>query len=388
MGKWTYELLKEEALKYKTFNDFFKNSRSAYNAARKMGIRKDITTHFIKWKTPLKWTYELLQEEALKYKTIKEFRSKSPNGYATCVKRKLIRELTTHMEPLGHRYARLVYVYEFPDNHAYVGLTYNKDKRHGEHMRDGRGVVYHHMKKTELTPNYKMVSNWYIPNSDAQNLERETYEKYLNDGWVMLNSVPCGSLGGNDFKYSDDYLRSIALKYKNRGELKKYDFNVYHLIIFRKLYSFLDHMEWNGNTTYDLNDVIEECKKYYSRLEMREKNWGLYQWVVKHKHIDVCFSHLKQFRKRKWDTNEAIELCKKYTYIDDFKKDQHKAFCHLKSKDYDFYSHLKDKPKKERRCLICNKTPNEVKFYERAVTSCAKCYDRQRYEKKIKSILP
>lgn len=142
MGKWTYESLQEEALKYKSSVEFFKNSRSAYDAARKMGIRKDITTHFIKWKTPIKWTYELLKEEALKYKTIKEFRFNSPNCYAACTSRKIIRELTTHMEPLGHRYSRLVYAYEFPDNHAYVGLTYNKDKRHGEHMRDGRGPVY------------------------------------------------------------------------------------------------------------------------------------------------------------------------------------------------------------------------------------------------------
>lgn len=231
-----------------------------------------------------------------------------------------------------------------------------------------------------------MISELYVPKSDAQNLERETHQKYLDDGWVMLNSATCGNLGGNDFIYSDEYIKSVALKYKNRGDLKKENFPIYHLIINRKLYHCFDHMEWNGNRSYDLNDVLEECKKYSTRLEMREKNWGLYQWVVKHKHIDVCFSHLKQFRKRKWDTNEAIELYKKYTYIEDFKKEQSNAFKHLKRHDYNFFLYLKEKPKKERKCLTCGKTPNEVKFYERAVTSCAKCYDRQRYEKKIKIV--
>lgn len=326
-----------------------------------------------------KWTYELLKEEALKYKTIKEFRLGSPNGYATCTKRKIIRELTTHMEPLGHRFSRLVYVYEFPDNHAYVGLTYDKNKRHGEHMRDGRGPVYKHMKSTGNIPVYKMVSDLYIPKSDAQNLERETHQKYLDDGWVMLNSASCGALGGNDFKYSDDHLRTTALKYKNRGELKKYDFNVYHLIIFRKLYSFLDHMEWNGNTTYNLEEVIEECRKYKTRRELREKNRPLYFWVCVNDHKEICFSHMKNFRKRKWDINEAIEISKKYTYIADFKKNDICAYHHLVRNGYDIKSYLKIKPRelKERKCVSCGQTPNEVSFYKQLASTCRNCYNKK-----------
>jgi hypothetical protein len=304
----------------------------------------------------VKWSYELLKEEALKYKTIKEFILNSPNGYAACIRRKIIKELTAHMEPLGHRFSRLVYVYEFPDKHAYVGLTYNKDKRHGEHMRDGRGPVCKHIKSTGNIPVYKMVSDWYIPKSDAQNLERETYRKYLDDGWVMLNSAQCGALGGNEFKYSDDYLRATALKYKNRSELKKNDFNIYKLIIFRKLYSFLDHMEWNGNTTYNLDEVIEECRKYETRMELRKKNRVIYFWVCVNDHKEICFSHMKNFRKRKWDINEAIEISKKYTYISDFRKNDKKAFDHLTRNGYNFQEYLKVKPRqlKKRKCKNCN----------------------------------
>ena len=385
MGKWTYESVKEEALKYQTRIDFLKNCQSGYSFCRKNGFLDELTSHM---KTLLHYrTNECLVEEALKYKTIKEFRLCSPNHYAIACKRKIIKEITKHMEPLGHRYSRLVYVYEFPDNHAYVGLTYNKDKRHGEHMRDGRGPVYKHMKTTGNIPEYKIISDGYVTKSEAQIIETKTHQKYLDDGWVMLNSATCGNLGGNEFIYSNEYLLSVALKYKNREEFRKNDRKTFSCVRNRKLNYCFDHMEWNGNTTYDLNDVIEECKKYSTRLEMREKNWGLYQWVVKHKHIDVCFSHLKQFRKRKWDTNEAIELCKQYTYIEDFKKEQSKAYKHLNRHNYNFFLHLKEKPKKERKCLACGKTPNEVRFNERALTSCAKCYDRQRYEKKIKSLL-
>jgi len=331
----------------------------------------------------VKWTYELLKEEALKYKTIKEFRLSSPNGHAACARRKIIRELTTHMEPLGHRFSRMVYVYEFPDKHAYVGLTYNKDKRHGEHMRDSRAPVYKHMKSTETLPVYKIVSDWYIPKSDAQNLERETHKKYLDDGWVMLNSAQCGALGGNDFRYSEDELKSIVLKYKNRSELKKNDMKVYTLIIHRKLHHLFNHMEWNGNTTYNLEEVIKECKKYKTRMELREKNRAVYFWIYVNDHNEVCFSHMKKLKVVKWDINDAIEISKKYTYIADFRKNDRKAFDHLSRNGYKFQEYLKVKPRelKERKCKICNQTPNEVRFYPDLSSTCHNCYNKIKHKR-------
>ena len=170
-----------------------------------------------------------------------------------------------------------------------------------------------------------------------------------------------------------------ALKYKTRGELKKYDFNVYHLIIFRKLYSFLDHMEWNGNTTYNLEEVIEECRKYKTRRELREKNRPLYFWVCVNDHKEICFSHMKNFRKRKWDINEAIEISKKYTYIADFKKNDICAYHHLVRNGYDIKSYLKIKPRelKERKCVSCGQTPNEVSFYKQLASTCRNCYNKK-----------
>ena len=41
-GYWTKELLQEEALKYKTRNEFNKGSKGAYKAAHRKGILDDI----------------------------------------------------------------------------------------------------------------------------------------------------------------------------------------------------------------------------------------------------------------------------------------------------------------------------------------------------------
>jgi hypothetical protein len=76
-GYWTKEKLQKEVLKYETLNDFFKNNKAAYSAARRMKIIEELfNNHSNKgltttWTT--KWSKEKLQEEADKYKTRGEF---------------------------------------------------------------------------------------------------------------------------------------------------------------------------------------------------------------------------------------------------------------------------------------------------------------------------
>jgi hypothetical protein len=319
----------------------------------------------------IKWTYDILKNEALKYKTNTEFKNGSPNAYAAACRNKWMKEICVHMEPLGHRFLRLVYVYEFPDNYAYVGLTYNKEKRHREHIRDGRGPVYRHIKKTGSNPEYKMVSDWYIPKIDAQELEVKTYEKYLNQGWKMINSAPCGNLGGNDFKYNVEYLESVAKRYNNRKDLKTDYPNVYSLIIQRKLHHLFNHMVWNGNNLHTLDESIEVCKKYNSIEELRKNNYDIYQWVHVHNYSDICLSHIIKKRKMKWDTNEAIEISKKYEYLDDFIKNDIRAYSHLKKKGYDFLSHLKriSADSEEFRKRISD-GKKQIDFIERVCKTC------------------
>lgn len=82
-GFWTYQKCKEEALKYKTFHDFEKNSISAYQKSRKMGWIKDFTwlkPKIIKRKI-IKWTFLNCFSEALKYHKKTDFYKKSNIAY-------------------------------------------------------------------------------------------------------------------------------------------------------------------------------------------------------------------------------------------------------------------------------------------------------------------
>lgn len=100
-GKWTKEKAFEEAKKYRTKKEFQKGCSRAYQVAWKNNWLKDFT-HFlngneISAKNKTIWTYEKCEKEALKYKTKKDFREKSPKAYCASVKHKYI-ELFSHFQ--------------------------------------------------------------------------------------------------------------------------------------------------------------------------------------------------------------------------------------------------------------------------------------------------
>jgi hypothetical protein len=118
------------------------------------------------------------------------------------------KELEAHFIPLGNAFKRMVYVFEFPDNTAYVGLTYNEERRKGAHLGSEKSPVFKHIQQTGKYPEfYRLVRNDdgeivktedlnYIEAVDAQKLEHDALEKYKEDGWKVHNIAKTGALGG------------------------------------------------------------------------------------------------------------------------------------------------------------------------------------------------
>ena len=99
MIKWTFELCQIEALKYKSRGAFQKSL--AYSSAHKSGWLNKICEHMIGPKQPHGyWTKEKCIEEAKKYNTKKEFRTNSNSAYNKSEKMKWLNEITQHMTEL------------------------------------------------------------------------------------------------------------------------------------------------------------------------------------------------------------------------------------------------------------------------------------------------
>lgn len=97
--KLTKEFCTKEALKYKTKTDFNKGNSSAYVTARKEKWINDICKHMTR---PLvhnfKYTYDVCEEEALKYDNVSDFNKLSTSIYVTSCRNKWLKEICKHMK--------------------------------------------------------------------------------------------------------------------------------------------------------------------------------------------------------------------------------------------------------------------------------------------------
>lgn len=334
--RWTDEMLRDEAAKYNTLKDFSTNSSSAYKTAHDRGILDDITKHIPKSKIwtydevmdevkkyvdyndftnnspaffqarskgwlddvkkilPLRiqfWTKELCQQEADKYMTKKEFKKNSPKAYSAAYTHGWIPEITKHMIVLGDKFKRMVYVFEFSDNHAYVGLTQDKQRRNYSHLDTSKvtSPIAKHIIETGLQPNYKELSV-YIDAKQAQELEDCTIQKYKQDGWIMLNKQKGGNLGACKTRFTKEVVQQIANTYSTRVDFKKGNTPAYQAA---QKYGWLadivknipkqDRIIW----TYD--KVKEIASTVNSRSQLKYKNQSAYQQARREGWLDDFF---------------------------------------------------------------------------------------------------
>lgn len=97
--KWTFDKCKEEALKYNSRKEFANKSNSAYNSVRRYGWLDSVCSHMKQNKKPSGyWTKESCKNEALKYKSRKEIYKNSRGAYSTMLKNNWLDECCVHMK--------------------------------------------------------------------------------------------------------------------------------------------------------------------------------------------------------------------------------------------------------------------------------------------------
>ena len=191
---YTKETCHNEALKYKCKKDFKDNNFPAYFFAKKEGIFDEVCSHMHNGNRKI--SNEDIHTEALKYKTRKQFEVGSLSHYKAAVSRRLLDSACSHMKPDGSRVKRKIYACVFSDNHAYIGLTCNIERRFKERDSNPRDSVTIHKTSTGL--NYTIIElTDFIDFKKASELETFYYEKYKIDGWFMLNKSKTGGLGGS-----------------------------------------------------------------------------------------------------------------------------------------------------------------------------------------------
>lgn len=97
-GKWTKELVLEEAKKYKHKSDWQKCSVGSYEAAKNQGLFEEATAHMTRKPIKSKWNKTNVLLEAKKFKYKSDWAKKSSGSYNAAYKNNWIKDAAKHMQ--------------------------------------------------------------------------------------------------------------------------------------------------------------------------------------------------------------------------------------------------------------------------------------------------
>lgn len=263
------EELENEAKKYSTRNDFKNNSRKHWEAAINRGP----------WKTD--------PATGKQYNTL-EFYNR----------------IVSHMKPMGNLKSRLVYVHEFIDKNnnpvaAYIGLTYNSEKRFQQHVlgKNPKGgykdtpVTIFIKENPQLKHQYKELTD-YMDENDAVKSEMEWEQKYRKDGWLILNRIPAGGLGGG-LRITNDELKKTVNTAKDEGltlsqfttKYPSHSRTIYYRGLDKPPHNYLDGLPRKSSKRKTDEEAYNEAISYDSYDDMRLTNPNLYSIISKRRLI-------------------------------------------------------------------------------------------------------
>ena len=362
-GYWTNERVINEAIKQGSLSNFSKNASGAYHAAKRNGWMKEIRQKIGK-RNPM--TKEECMKIASKYKLRKRWEKGHKRSYMTAKRNGWLDELTTHMSPVvrytktdcikiaknyksrtefqkgarciyvyaqrhgllneicqhmprrGSHFSRIIYVFEFRDHYAYVGLTYDIERRKKEHLKESDSPVFQYIQKTKQRYNFKLLTDW-LTKDDAAIREGEFIEEYRLNGWKMLNRMPGGGLGSGPILYTKEVCAKEAKKYQYKKDFKEANESMY-VVAHRNgwLNEICAHMKKYPSakliwTEEKLKEVVKECK---SKHNLEEKYPGAYSYLLTHHLIEKYYGYWGRCDIQQWNDNnlwKVVKECKTRT---------------------------------------------------------------------------
>lgn len=232
------------------------------------------------------WTEERILNDIKSYISLPEIRKLNSKLHSAICKHKLTEKVYEILGRTGNRFNKCIYSYEFPDNYVYVGLTYNLNERQKTRNKNLKDSVTEHIVLTGLQPIRKQLTD-YIPVDDAILMEDKILKNYIEFGWIKLNKVKTGGIGGDVIKWDKEACRLEALKYNTKVGFHKNSptadvisrkngwFNEIcsHMIPLVKLKGYWSKKKCE-EVAKEFNNMVELSKKYPScYLKMKTNGW-------------------------------------------------------------------------------------------------------------------
>lgn len=240
----------------------------------------------------IKWTYEICKSIAENYKYLYDFCMENKKCYEKCKKNGWLSDFTWLKKKVDdNELCRLVYVYEFNNNVAYVGLTNDLKRRHNQHMGNKsmfgvqeNDAVYRYCTDNAIPFVEPKILEDKLSINEARKKEREWINFYKKHGWYMLNKTNGGEIGGCCLKSSKvndkEFILSEAKKYKSMAEIRKKNRTLYNRIYKQNLNAIcFPYVKRTKPYVYTEQFIKQIVEKYPSKKLLREKEARVYQYL-------------------------------------------------------------------------------------------------------------
>lgn len=327
-GYWTKERCTEEASKYETKSAFRNGSPGAFSSAYIHGWLDEICQNLKLLRTY--YSIEECAEEAIKYATKTEFIKKAPLHYSHAIRKGFLSKICNHMEKQGSPLKRAVYVFEFADNYAYVGLTSNLNRREKEHLTNHSSAVFRHIQESKCSYMFKCLTD-YLSKEEAAEIEVNTIIEYAKNGWCILNKKSGGDLGSKIRKYTKQYCKEITSQYDDKKIFQDSNPTFYRYLIKRGwLDELCSHMvnQKKKNGYWTKERCKEAAEKYNKRIDFQKGNPAAHNAAFRNGWLDEICTHMSynEFEPTKWTKQVCVELAKQYKMRGKFKSNNSSAY--------------------------------------------------------------
>ena len=324
--KWTYENCYNEAKKYDTRTEFRISSGGCYAAALKNNWLDDYYWMPKRKKVISKWTKQICDRIAHKYKTKSEFELNDKGCYLAAMRAGWLKEMDWFepavIEPMEKfEKTHCVYVYKDEElNVAYVGLTSNLRNRHNRHQKSGSVFKYFSSIDKEIPQPIILKDN--LTPEESRYYEDYYLQCFKEEGYNTLNKgctgKYCGSFGGGRVIYTKEKCYEIAKQYEYLGDFIKENESCYNrarLKGYLKEYTWLKHKhnQWPYEVCEELSkkyDTLKDFKKFESKCYAACYKMGFLN----------NFSWLKKDEQKIWTKEKVFEKSKEYQTVGEFKK--------------------------------------------------------------------
>lgn len=222
LRKWDEISVRNAAQNYSTRGEFYKSKLGAYKAAKRLGIFEELFADkpnggFAN-QPPKKLTKEFCIQTAKNVQNRTELQNKYNRVYNQARKQGWLDEICIHMDEMGNLLKRKIYAIVSEEKKmAYVGLSFDPEKRYQEHKKRGTPAV-----RELLSHNHELkILSELLDSEKATEEEKATLEAYKKRGYNLANAMATGGLGAQPFQWDFDNVMSAAKSVATRGELQK-----------------------------------------------------------------------------------------------------------------------------------------------------------------------